>query len=455
MSRRFYQLVLLAAGGFVLWGLFVEGPGSDRARSPKRGAVEDPLAAEPPVAREKPVPRRPSALEKGVKRQLEARVRGELRSDHVVKTDGRVLRGRILAESPTSVRLLRSFGSTGQMQMDLPRSEVREVVRNSSEPPAVSFRDVRFHLEFPDLKFTRRPPFTIVSDQDFFRVADAVALLEALNADLSRAFGPLFTRPERDDGIQLLFFSRAKQFKEYRKRHAPEIGFASGFYSRSKDRLVVFDQKTSKWARQATREVNKMKAVHRRKAVRHGDLAGLERWHDSVTGRIHADAARANRAILRHEGAHQLFFNYGVHSEHVAEHPWLIEGLASFCEDRFGGEDGGRADDARDRKRRASFAALVNFESQTDFGGRSDSGRGGGLGPNADVVGDAYAQSWFLVQHLMQNHRDAFFEYIRFVRDPANRRELRRASRFELLSGFLGRAPRKLERELQRAHAEL
>ena len=53
----------------------------------------------------------------------------------------------------------------------------------------------------------------------------------------------------------------------------------------------------------------------------------------------------------------------------------------------------------------------------------------------------------------MRNHRDAFFAYVDFVRDPDNGRELAKTSRFALLSRFLGSAPQELEQELQRAHA--
>ena len=59
------------------------------------------------------------------------------------------------------------------------------------------------------------------------------------------------------------------------------------------------------------------------------------------------------------------------------------------------------------------------------------------------------------MKHLLRNHRDGFFEYIRFVRDPTNQRELGRVPRFELLSRFVGRTSPELERELRRAHARL
>jgi hypothetical protein len=453
MLRLLFRLAVLAAGGFIVWTVFPEADGSHRWGFPAIGSVEGRRSRGQRVVREKDVERPPSDLERSAQRDLEAQVRRQWRSDHVVTTDGRVLRGRVTAESETSIHLLQGFGATGQMEMTLARSEVREIVRNSREPPPISLRDVRFRLEFPDLNFYRRPPFTIVTDQDFFRVEDAVSLLEELNVEITRAFRPLITRPKRDDGIQLLFFSDERQFDDYRKRYASDLSLASGFYSSAKDRLVVFDQKNSRWARQATGRADMLKSVHDGTAVR---KTALEQWHSSTSSRIRAATERANRAILRHEGAHQLFSTYGVHSEHGAEHPWLIEGLAEYCEDEGGGARERRAEEARRRGLRSSFAELVNFTSTKDFRGPTDElRRKAGVGPDTEIVAAAYAQSWFIVQHMMRNHRDGFFEYIRFVRDPANGRELGTAPRFDVLSRFVGRTSEELERELQREHARL
>jgi hypothetical protein len=448
MLRRLFHLAVLAAGGMIVWSVFLDADGSRRWGFPEIGSGERLRSRSTHLVPEKDVEPL-SDLERSAKRDLEAQVRRQFRSDHVVTTDGRVLRGRVVAETETSIHLLQSFGGTGQMEMTLARSEVREIVRNSREAPPIRTRDVRFRLEFPDFNFYRRPPFTIVSDQDFFRIEDAVSLLEELHVECTRAFRDLIERPERDDGIQLLFFSDERQFDDYRRHYGSETSYASGFYSSAKDRLVVFDQKSSKWAKQAAGQAGVLMSVHSATG-RSGDRAALKRWHRSTTRSIRAEAARANRAILRHEGAHQLFFSYGVHSQHGAEHPWLIEGLAEFCEGGVGSAHEQHAEKAGRRGRLWTFAELVNFTSREDFRGPDDDlRRKAGVGPDTGFAVAAYAQSWFIVRHLMQTHRDEFFEYIRFVRDPANRRELGMVPRFDLLSRFVGRTPEELERELQ------
>src|SRR4029077_18593866 len=112
---------------------------SARAQGGPRALV----AAAPALAREAE-PAEPSELEKRAKRELEAQVRLDSRSDRILTTDGRTLNGRIVQEAEKSVRILRSFGDSGEMGMTLPRSQVRSVERDVATPPPISYRDVRF-----------------------------------------------------------------------------------------------------------------------------------------------------------------------------------------------------------------------------------------------------------------------------------------------------------------------
>ena len=64
-----------------------------------------------------------------------------------------------------------------------------------------------------------------------------------------------------------------------------------------------------------------------------------------------------------------------------------------------------------------------------------------------DRVNLAYAQSWSIVHFLMQpKYREAFFNYIRFVRDEKNVDEVATIDRLDLLAGFLDMGPNSLER---------
>ena len=387
----------------------------------------------------------PTEAERRVKDELEAQLRGESRADRVVTAQGRVMTGRILGENDETVRLLRNFGDSGDMEVTLQRSEIRSIERAvKSEPPTVSFRDVRFKVEFPDFHFYRRPPFTIVTDQSFFEVEDAYRTLEQLHKEFAVAFAPLITRSERSDGIQLLFFSDEKKFNAYRDEFAPALGYASGFYSPVKDRLVIFDQLGSEWVNEVNQKVDEERARYMDAASRYGAQESLNDWHSKTKRTIGSVAERANRAILRHEGAHQLFHTYGVHSQHGAEHLWLIEGLATLWEhEGTATEDRDRFEELRQAgkaTRAMTFRKLVDYPNPEGFGAI-------GKGKQIEL---AYPKSVLIVEYLMSKHREAFFEYIRYLRDPANERVLEKASHFEVLARFLDRKPDQLEKELVR-----
>jgi len=211
------------------------------------------------LAREAP----PTALERQVQRDLEAQLLGEARKDQIVTTRGKVIQGQILGESANGVRILRSFGDSGEMEMTLARAEIQTIERGHTEiPPPIRLRDVRFKLEFADFNLYRRPPFTILTDQSFFEVQDATRTLDELHDDFVDTFTPLIRDPERKDGIQLLFFSDEKKFAAYRDELSPSHSYASGFYSPRKDRLVIYDQSDSKWIDEANQHVDGQHTKH-------------------------------------------------------------------------------------------------------------------------------------------------------------------------------------------------
>ena len=91
---------------------------------------------------------------------------------------------------------------------------------------------------------------------------------------------------------------------------------------------------------------------------------------------------------IRHEGAHQLFYNYGIHSRYRFENDWLIEGLAVYCETRpLGSTESGRASvlkkSLRDGKL-LSPESLVNLRSVKGLFALDD----------PDQISLAYMESW-------------------------------------------------------------
>jgi hypothetical protein len=99
---------------------------------------------------------------------------------------------------------------------------------------------------------------------------------------------------------------------------------------------------------------------------------------------------------------------------------------------------------AASNPRALSFAKLVNFASREGINA---------LGSQAEI--DLfYPKAWVAVDHLMRRHREPFFRYIRYVRDPANEAELDDTDDFALLSRFVGVSQDELQSELEKALRE-
>lgn len=386
---------------------------------------------------------RMSAAERQVKAELESLVGGQAASDRVIRENGSEVRGQIVEENDETVKIVQRFGDSGEMTLTIRRDKIRSVHRAATEAPAISIRDVRFKTEFPRLNLYRRPPYTIMTSQRYFDVEDVARLLSSLHDDFVEVFAPVIAKPERSDGIQLLFFTEEKDFRAYQRKHAPNMGFSVGFYNSGIDRFVIYDRNSSTQIKNAEKQLSTIKKQFTRRHDSRQARNALQVWHQEQSRNLQLNANQSNRQTLRHEGAHQLFHTYGVHSDHNAENLWLIEGLAVYCEDvRIGNRPMDRIGTLRraaDEQRHIPFAKLINFRSPRGFGG---------IGSSDDAILQAYAQSWFVVDFAMRRHQENLFDYIRYVRDPKSVGPLGKQSRFETFSQFLEMTPSELDQAL-------
>jgi hypothetical protein len=155
--------------------------------------------------------------------------------------------------------------------------------------------------------------------------------------------------------------------------------------------------------------------------------------------------ARANTLTLMHEATHQLTFNTGLLDRDADVPLWLSEGLAMYAEVR--------SPDGRTRIGQPNRERLAVLREARAAGGWF---RVADLVGNDAVLDDprteqlAYAQSWLLVYHLMQQGRSEqlreFLELIRPRRDAARRADDARRAFGE---------PDRLDEEIARTAAKL
>jgi hypothetical protein len=375
-----------------------------------------------------------------VKRTLQEAVGSRLPTHRLVLNSGEAFEGKVLAITSKYVKFQETYGDSGAMAASIRRSRIREVRDLYKRPPEITYRDVKLRVNFPDFEFHREPPYTVVTDENYFRVQKSVKVLRRVHDGFMDLFEPLITHPERGDGIQLVFFAGEKEYKKYAEKYAPRLENSSGFYSPMLDQLIVFNQITTGQIKAANRELKRQERLYRRSA-RKEDMTQFEMWRDDMVRSVRHFAEQQTVFTIRHEGAHQLFFTYGVHSKDHVENTWLIEGLAVFFEpDRPGDRIPDRLALLHEHYRGNTMIPLDELVESRAAQGLFVFGK-------EERVNLAYAESWILVHFLMQpRHRNDFFNYIRFIRDPDNLDEIALHSRIELLARALNLTEGQLHR---------
>ena len=382
-----------------------------------------------------------TAEELAWKRQLEAQLR-EAWPTHVL----RMLNGdehliRITRETPTHVTISESFGGQGRVTKEVDRREILSLKPHTQLMPAISWRDVRFQMEFPDFQLIHFGHYTVLTDAPYYQVLASVRELEHMHSQYMELLGDLVQHQAKGHSLQVLFFSDEQQFRTHQQRSAPDLATSAGFYSPLTDRMVVFNQYHSIHARNMRQEIqDEIRNMMLQANSRH-ERRALEDMRQSVEEQLRQRGQRETIATLRHEGAHHLSYTYGVHSWFHAENGWLIEGLAVYFETDPPGGVGPSHQQTLLRllseSRIPPLAKLVNIRKPDAF--------------EAELPGytayEAYALSWALFDLGMQpERREQFFDYMRFVRNPDHIRTLVNTPRETILADHLGMTPAELER---------
>ncbi len=268
--------------------------------------------------------------------------------------------------------------------------------------------DVRFLMQFPDLKHYYIPPYLFATDTLYSYVHVAHGVLNRLSEQFLGTFRVLVTDEVRTKLAYVCFFRDEEQYLEYaiRKEDVP-LETTVGFYSQEQDCLFLYDRLRSFARNRIDRSIDELADAARiRSGLTEDRILALA---EAERERSYDILVRQVVRTLRHEGAHQLAFSLGVHSAEGFEHLWLQEGLAQYCEtDPIGQPIPGKFAELRTAlaaHRLVPWHELVDTPSGTGFGSH---------GNRATV---AYAQSWLLFHTLMQPpYRARFLKYMDSVR---------------------------------------
>lgn len=382
--------------------------------------------------------------------KLEARLLRSWPTHRLELTDGSGMYVRILGETGGTLRVQENLGGQGSVEKLVPRHRVERLEPYKEAMPAVTWRDVRFQMEYPDFHLTYFGHYTVLTDAPYFQVSASVEELERLRGQYLEELGSLVRFPKPEQGLQVLFFSREEDYRNHQDATAPELSSSAGFYSPLEDRMVVYNQMFSNRADAVREEV---RAEVDGMLSRAGTALERRRILDlqsAVEKRMRGHARMETLATLRHEGAHHLSYTYGAHSRIHTENAWLVEGLAVYFESRETGATPlshlSTLIALRRENRVPPLAELLAVRKPEDF--EMDL-------PSLEAH-EAYALSWSFFHYGMRpENRPALLEYLRALQEPADIERLMSTRRIDLIAAALGTTAEALELQWRHHLAKL
>ncbi len=291
--------------------------------------------------------------------------------------------------------------------------------------------------QFPALRAMRRAPYRVMTDLPAATVEPALLALDDLRRQFAVVFGELIVDPRPLSEIEVVYFRYAADYRRYTRQQAPALESSAGYYAAHHDRLILVSQPA------------RNEPGHPRGALPASPLgspaAPINRSLASWSAMASPASTTLAERVIRHEGAHQLFCHYGIHSQFALEPTWITEGLAEYCVPaKIGARHAGHWPRLREwarNDRLLSLGVLLNHRDPVGFFA---------LDPRRAEL--AYAQSWALVYYLMESrHRAGFLELLRVYRDTprATARLVEDAEPRQLLLQALGTSQAALEAEWQ------
>lgn len=230
--------------------------------------------------------------------------------------------------------------------------------------------------------------------------------------------------------LQVVLFDRQEDLNIEAARLGLPPGATAGFYDPRTNRSFFGNLDSRPEMRAVHDSIDRLRAelllptplldvhlCHHRLATQHL-LRLLESKRDALVEAF-------SRLVVRHEVAHQVLYNIGVHVRDAENPAWLVEGLACQFEVPAAGAipdvNPFRLADLREALRLPPSAKTITFaEYQSAVGRRvvplvdliHD---GKSLAPNDPYAAFRYAQAWSLVYYLLHERREHFSWYLRHL----------------------------------------
>lgn len=275
--------------------------------------------------------------------------------------------------------------------------------------------------------------FTIAYNTDYNVLRPLIGRLEGtFNAVWRFAAENNLADRHPEQKLDVIVFDQFEEFTRYAERVGVRAGGMAGFYHPRTNVAAFCNMYNSPALASLGSEIDRIQQQHAaltaaNRTATLGQRKRLRRALSNLIGSRESLVKRFNRLVIQHEGAHQVFFNLGVHVREAQNPDWLVEGLACQFEVPQSNRTGKiqSVNHMRLGDFREAFALAPNVQevSPQIHATALSTGRviplteliaGAGFADNdAGHAAYRYAQSWALVYYLSRRQSRAFGLYLK------------------------------------------
>jgi len=314
----------------------------------------------------------------------------------------------------------------GVVEFEFPLAEIEKVMfwPPSKSEPTDDFMEIE--KAYPSFRPHEKPHYLILSDDDPMDLNLYMRALEQFYQEFLVYFMDFVKKDYSPRTLQAVIFGQHEAFQQLLENSGfPKQSNILGFFSPENQVLFLYNIKS---VEMINRYLHRSSYVEKQIKSRVDSIAkrysgGDEIVESRIKGqgerilerlekdRVHVEGEAREETVktIRHEGAHQLLYEFSVHKEKGRQGAWLVEGLASFCEP----PEIGDVHETRlmELKFELESHQLMPLEYLLSFAAGADIHR---LEPSYASLG--YAESWAFVHFLMSGpYRDGFLNYVKEV----------------------------------------
>lgn len=370
---------------------------------------------------------------------------------------GEIKKGASLKRSLNAVILVEKLEGGGAVEFEFPLSEIEKIMLwpPAESEPTHDFKEIE--KAYPSFRVNEKPHYFILSDDDPLDLNFYMKALEQFYQEFLIYFLDFLKKDYEQRFLQAVIFGQHVDFQQLLQNSGfPEKSNILGFFSPENQILFLYNIKSVEMINRYLHKSSdieeqikdKVDIIAKRYSggddIRESRIKGegeriLERLEKD---RVHVEGEAREETVktIRHEGAHQLLYEFGVHRKKGRQGAWLVEGLASFCEPPEIGEV--HLTRLMELKFQLEDHHLMPLEYLLSFAAGADIHK---LEPAYISLG--YAQSWAFVHFLMTGpYRDGFLNYVREVA-AVQEKNFDEKQDAALLEKNLGKSVKEIEKE--------